>query len=83
MKLRIAVRGMLGMCPEAWGLFMRSLQLCCALLLGALLLLIAWDGQMFARGALYHTAVALNETAQAILLLGVLLPVLIEAAHSS
>ena len=83
MKLKLAVRGMLGMCPEAWAFFIRSLQLCCALLLGAVLLLIGWDGQMLERGTLFHTAVALNETAQAVLLLAVLLPVLIEAAHES
>ena len=83
MKLRLAVRGMLNMCPEAWKLFIRSLQLCCVLLLGAVLLLIGWDGQMLEHGTLYHTAVALNETAQAILLLGILLPVLVEAAHDS
>ena len=83
MKLKLAVRGMLRMCPEAWGLFIRSLQLCCVLLFGALMLLIGWDGQMLERGALYHTAVAFNETAQAVLLLGILLPVLIEAAQDS
>ena len=83
MKLSLAIRGMLNMCPEAWSLFIRSLQLCCTLLLGALILLIAWDGQMLEHSTLYHTAVALNETAQAVLLLGILLPVLVEAAQSS
>ena len=78
MKIRKALRGMLGMCPWAWYIFLRCIQLCCFLLLGALVLLIGWDGQTLERGALLNTAAALNETAQAVLLLGVLLSVLIE-----
>ena len=69
---------MLDMCPLAWYIFIRSIQLSCVLLLGAVLLLLAWDGDMLRHYTLYMTALALNETAQAVLLIGMLLPVIIE-----
>lgn len=78
MKLRKTLHGMLSMSPAAWYIFIRSIQLCCALLLGATVLLIAWDGQMLEHSDLYNTALALNETAQAVLLIGILLPVCLE-----
>ncbi len=82
MKLRLTLRRMLGMCPDAWYIFIRSIQLCCALLLGAVLLLLVWDGSMMQHYSLYRTAIGLNETAQAILLIGILLPVILEDLQS-
>ena len=82
MKLRAIFHRMLQMCPLAWYIMIRCLQLCCALLLGAILLLIAWDGKMLTHYSLYMTALALNETAQAILLIGLLLPVILEDFQS-
>ncbi len=79
LKLRATLRRMLDMCPLAWYIFIRSIQLSCALLLGALLLLIAWDGDMLQHYALYRSAIALSECAQVVLLVGMLLlPVIIE-----
>ena len=78
MKLRAILRRMLAMCPLAWYIFIRSMQLVCVLLLGAIFLLIAWDGNMLERYALYRNALALNETAQAVLLIAMLLSVIVE-----
>ena len=82
MKLRATLLRMLNMCPAAWYIFIRSIQLSCALLLGAVLLLLAWDGDMLRHYSLYMTAIALNETAQAVLLIGILLPVILEDLQS-
>ncbi len=82
MKLRKTVQRMLRMRPLAWYIFIRSLQLSCALLFGAILLLLRWDGDMQRYYTLYMTALALNETAQSVLLLGVLLPVVVEDLQS-
>jgi hypothetical protein len=82
MKLRATLLRMLNMCPAAWYIFIRSIQLSCTLLLGAILLLLAWDGDMLQHYTLYMTAIALNETAQAVLLPGVLIPVILEDLQS-
>ena len=82
MKLNEVIRRMLSMCPEAWYIFIRSLQLCVFLLLCAVVLLIGRQGGTDCGHRLYMTANALNETAQALLLIGVLGSVLIEDAHS-
>ena len=37
MKLKPILRRMLGMCPLSWSIFIRSIQLSCVLLLGAVL----------------------------------------------
>lgn len=78
MKLLAPLKRMLKMCPEAWYIFIRGVQLCAALLICALALLMEWDSCMTARHDLYHLACALNETAQAVLMLAVLFSVLIE-----
>ena len=82
MKVRKVINRMLGMCPEAWYIFRRGLQLCAVLLLCAFALLLEWSGSDFDRHALYFTAMSLNETVQAILLSIVLFSVLIEDVSS-
>ena len=82
MKLLAIVKRMLDMRPLSWYIFIRSIQLSCVLLLGAVLLLIAWCGDMLGHYTLYMTALALNETAQAVLLIGLLLPVIVEDLQS-
>ncbi len=82
MKLRKIICRMLVMCPEAWYIFKRGLQLCALLLFCAFMLLLEWNGCSFERHALYFTAMSLNETAQAILLIVVLFSVFIEDASS-
>ena len=78
MKLRATLRRMLGMCPLAWYIFLRGIQLSCVLLLGAIFLLIAWDGDTMLHYTQYSCAIALHECAQAVLLITVLLPVIVE-----
>ena len=73
---------MLCMCPDAWYIFLRTMQLCVVLLLFAFVLLVEWGGSMSEGYTLYMTAKALNETVQALLLIAVLFSVLIEDAQS-
>ena len=81
MKIKSVINRMLAMCPEAWYLFIRSLQLSCVLLLAACMLLLKWDGDMLRNYPLYIIAQSLNESAQAILLIALLFSVLIEDAQ--
>ena len=81
MKLRAIIVRMLGMCPMAWYIFKRSLQLSVFLMLCAFALLVEWGGGIMVRYELYQTAVSLMETTQAILLIGVLASVCIEDFH--
>lgn len=78
MKLKPILRRMLSMCPDAWYIFIRSIQLCCLLLFCALALLIKWDSSMFSGYEPYMTAMALCETVQALLLTAVIVSVCIE-----
>lgn len=80
-KLKKVISRMLGMCPEAWYIFRRGLQLCAVLLFCAFMLLLEWNGSSFERHALYFTAMSLNETVQAILLIVVLFSALIDDAN--
>lgn len=77
MKLRAAIRRMLGMNAAAWEVFLRSLQLCCFLLLCSLFLLLSFEGEP-GRYDFYIQARALNEYAQTALLFAVLLPAILE-----
>ncbi len=81
MKLKAVLGRMLSMCPEAWYILIRTLQLCCFLLLCAFALLVEWGGCMATGYKLYITAMALEETCQALLLIAVLLSVCIEDCH--
>ena len=81
MKLNKIINRMLGMCPEAWYIFRRALQLTVFLLICAVFLLIQRQNCIKGGYELYVTANALNETAQALLLIGVLGSVIIEDAH--
>lgn len=82
MKLVRILDRMLKMCPEAWYIFIRSIQLCVFLLLCTFMLLLEWDGSMMEGYKLFMTASALNETCQALLLIAVLGSVMIEDAQS-
>ena len=84
MKLRKTVRRMLGMCPDAWYIFISAIKLTAFVLLCAFLLLLGWDGCMAEGGyRLYMTAMSLYETGQALLLVGALFSALIEDAQNS
>ena len=80
MMITKIIRRMLGMCPEAWYIFIRTIQLCAVLHLCAFMLLVEWNGSMNENYELYVLANGLNEITQAILLIGVLFSVLIEDA---
>ncbi|MBQ3211822.1 MAG: hypothetical protein IJB09_10040 [Oscillospiraceae bacterium] len=82
MKLLRVFHRMLSMCPEAWYIFLRTIQLCVFLLLCCFVLLLEWNGSMMEGYTLFMTASALNETCQALLLIAVLGSVFIEDAQS-
>ncbi len=82
MKLRRTVRRMLDMKPDAWYIFLRSLQLSCVLLLCAFALLLEYNGDMLGKFPLYLTAQSLNESAQGILLIALILSVCMEELQS-
>ena len=82
MKLQKTVRRMLSMKPDAWYVFIRSIQLCCLLLLCAFALLVEYNGDMLGRYSLYISAQSLNETAQGILLVALILSICIEEPQS-
>lgn len=78
MKLKPVLRRMLSMCPDAWYIFIRSIQLCSVLLLCAFALLVQWNGSMMENYELYMTAMSIDEITQALLLIAVLLSVCLE-----
>ena len=82
MKLKKTIRRMLNMKPDPWYLFIRSIQLCCVLLLCAFALLLEYNGDMLGKYPLYITAQSLNESAQGILLVALILSVCMEELQS-
>lgn len=81
MKLRMTLRRMLRMCPEAWYIFISSVRLTAFLLLCAFVLLLGWNGSMLHGYRQYMTATSLYEIGQALLLVGVLFSAIIEDAQ--
>lgn len=81
-KLKAILNRMLSMCPEAWYIFRRSLQLSAFLMLCAFALLVEWGGCMIEKYTLYMTATALMEICQALLLIAVIASVCIEDHQS-
>lgn len=82
MKLRQTIQRMLAMKDGPWVLFLRSLQLCCVLLLCAFALLLEYNGDQLGKYPLYMTAQSLNESAQGILLVAIILSVCMEELQS-
>ena len=80
MKLHATIQRMLRMCPEAWKLFLRCLQLACFFLFCALLLLIAWDADRSRAYSLYQLSSTMQEMAQITLIGAVILPPCVEEA---
>lgn len=83
MKIKGIFMRMLSMCPEAWYIFRRSLQLCIFLLLCAFALLLEFDGTLLEHYSLYMSAMSLVELTQAILLIAVFASVFIEDVYTS
>lgn len=82
MVLKKILRRMLRMCPEAWYIFIRTIQLITFLLFCAFMLMLDCHGQMGHSYKLFTTAAALNEISQALLLIAVILSVCIEDIHT-
>lgn len=82
MKLLQTIHRMLAMKDGPWILFLRSLQLCCVLLLCAFALLLEYNGDQLGKYPLYMTAQSLNESAQGILLVAIILSVCLEELQS-
>ena len=76
------LRRMLSMCPDAWYIFIRSIQLTAFILLCSFTLLLDCGGDMVHKHRMYMTAICLFETGAALLLIGALFSVLIEDAQS-
>jgi len=75
--LKKVLRRMSAMCDSAWFFYRRSFQLCIALLACGLLLALGAP-ESAASYTLLHTAGAFFDTAEGVLLLAVLLPVIVE-----
>ena len=73
--IRKVFRRMLKMCPPAWEFLIRSLQLCCFLLLCALLLLHKSESIL---GPFSLQSAAFQESAQVALLFAAIIPVCLE-----
>ena len=71
---------MLCMCPEAWYIFIRTIQLVAVLMHCAFVLLLEY-GSMSEGYTLYMTAVSIMEICQALLLIAVIASVCIEDAQ--
>ena len=78
MKIKQTVHRMLSMCPMAWNICIKSLQLAGLMHFCSFMLLLAWNGSMFENYTLYKTAISLQECSQATLLISVFLSVFIE-----
>ena len=72
---------MLNMCPDAWYIFIRTIQLCAFLLLVSFVMLIQCGGSMSGGYELYMTAISLNEITQSLLLIAIVASVCIEDVH--
>ena len=83
MKLRMIIRRMLSMCPDAWYIFITSVKLTAFVLICAFVLLLSWDGNMAEGYCQYMTAMSLYEIGQALLLIGVIFSVCIEDVQMS
>lgn len=72
---------MLSMCPEAWYIFIRTLQLSCILLILSAISLIGYETGLSDGHYLYKLAAGLYELPQALLLIGLIFSVCIEDIH--
>lgn len=78
--VRLTVSRILTMKPVAWKLFLRCLQLCAVLLLGAIVLLIGCGGDTAGHIPRYIQAVSLYETGETVLLIAIIVPACLEEA---
>lgn len=75
--MKLIVERMLQMCPAAWYIFIRTLQLSCLLLFLSLVLLMEYSENPGSH-TLYRLAIALYELPQALLIISMIGSVCIE-----
>ncbi len=80
MKITLVVKRMLRMCPDAWYIFMRTLQLSCLLLFLSLVSLIGYKNT--GSHELFNMAVALYELPQSLLIISMIGSICIEDLQS-
>lgn len=82
MKIKLTIKRMLSMCPNAWYIFIKSLQAAGLMHFCSFMMLLQWNGSMMKNYELYMTAIALQESAQALLIVAIIMSAFIED-HSS
>lgn len=80
MKITLVVKRMLRMCPDAWYIFMRTLQLSCLLLFLSLVSLIGYENT--GSHELLNMAAALYELPQSLLIISMIGSICIEELQS-
>lgn len=80
MKITLVVKRMLRMCPDAWYIFMRTLQLSCLLLFLSLVSLIGYENT--GSHELFNMAAALYELPQSLLIISMIGSISIEELQS-
>ena len=80
MKITLIVKRMLRMCPDAWYIFMRTLQLSCLLLFPSLVSLIGYENT--GSHELFNMAAALYELPQSLLIISMIGSICIEELQS-
>lgn len=80
MKIKLVVKRMLRMCPDAWYIFMRTLQLSCLLLFLSLVSLIGYENT--GSRELFNMAAALYELPQSLLIISMIGSICIEELQS-
>lgn len=80
MKITLVVKRMLRMCPDAWYIFMRTLQLSCLLLFLSLVSLIEYENT--GSHELFNMAAALYELPQSLLIISMIGSICIEELQS-
>lgn len=80
MKIKLVVKRMLRMCPDAWYIFMRTLQLSCLLLFLSLVSLIGYENT--GSPELFNMAAALYELPQSLLIISMIGSICIEELQS-
>lgn len=81
LKIKLIIERMLQMCPAAWYIFIRTLQLSCLLLFLSMVLLLEYTGNSGSH-TLYRLAMALYELPQALLIISMIGSVCIEDLHT-
>lgn len=80
MKIKLVVKRMLRMCPDAWYIFMRTLQLSCLLLFLSLVSFIGYENT--GSHELFNMAAALYELPQSLLIISMIGSICIEELQS-